>query len=410
MRFNTHCHVFNLQSIFNESTAYIMRERMRDVTFLPNHVADKIMDKLREFLAHGGGFDSPGSDPGDFSIDSRDLVGRIREFVEALRLAMLKNMDLVTDDMVRQLDDTVIFTPLMMDILVAPQLGPKPGDVFEAQLEGVKRQILRYPGRILPFYAVNPYRYDFVNRAIHALEHDGFIGIKLYPSLGYTIDAPGMDGIMHYCNANDIPILMHCNHHGFRQNANTALYCDPNLWAPADGTDGYLDTYPELKICFGHFGGEENFTNAGGITPGSWTADILNLMSSYAGRVFADVAYHDAAYDPTPTTPSDTVRNYFNSLNVILANDDQKSQVLWGTDTWLLRMVCKELDFWGAFQPPNTITADDFKRMSETNARAFLGVNATTPKQNIRNYLQFMQDNAGWSHAQTMQWLANAAG
>jgi predicted TIM-barrel fold metal-dependent hydrolase len=406
MRFNTHCHVFNLQSIFNDATAFILYNRMVLDNKVPPVIATAIINKLKEIMAHGGGFDSVGSDPGDFSSTSDGLLGSVEEFWQAMHLAMLKNMDMVTDDMVRQLLDDVIFTPLMMDILVAPQLGPKTGDVFDDQLAGTKRQIVRYPGRILPFYAVNPFRWDFVNRAIDALEHGGFVGVKLYPSLGYPIDAPGMDGVMHYCNANQIPLLMHCNHGGFKQSDGTVDFCAPSKWG---GAGSYLETYPNLKICFGHFGGEENFTGPEVPPQYPWTNDILALMGTYPGQVFADVSFHDVAYNAHPTNPSPASVAYFQSLNAIMADPRYQTQVLWGSDTWLLRMVCKELDYWGAFMPPNTVSDECFKRMCQDNSRAFLGIDAANPKPNILGYMNYMQANAGWSHADALAWLTKAA-
>lgn len=406
MRYNTHCHVFNLQSIFNDATAFILENRLQQDHGLSANLAAGIVAKLKQFMAHGGGFDSVDDDPRHFEPTwPSGLLGQAREFWEALHLAMLKNMDQVTDDMVAQLAtpaDDVVFTPMMMDILVAPQQGVKAGDVFDDQVKGTQRQIARYPGHILPFYAVNPFRWDFVHRTIKALEQGGFVGVKLYPSLGYDIYASGMDGVMHYCDTHRIPVLMHCNDGGFKQSNATVPNCAPNLWGAPGNPKGYLATYPNLKICFAHFGGDGNFTGQAVVSQASWTKDILSLMLAYPGRVFADVAYHQAALDPA------TSAAYFQGLNAILKDPGYVTQVLWGTDTWLVRMVCKELAYWSAFWP-GPMDQDAFERISQANSRAFLGIDAASPGQNIRNYMAYMQANAGWTQAQAQAWLQNAA-
>lgn len=406
MRFNCHCHVFNLQSVFNPSTAYILAKRLEDAGLVPDFAA-QIVHTLERFMKRQGGFDAVGSDPADFSPAwTGNPLGKAGIFWEALHLAMLKNMDLVTDDMIGQLGDDVIFTPLMMDILVAPQTGPD--TVFESQLEGTKRQILRYPGRVLPFYAVNPFRQDFVAKTRDNLLHGGFVGVKLYPSLGYELSAPGMDEIMAFCAGHGYPMLMHCNTGGFKQDDTSTQNCDPALWGLVEDGEGFLDAHPGLKICFGHFGGADNFLAPNDFDTtkvfdaNHWTGLILELMKAYPGRVFADVAYHDKALSPSTRTA------YFASLAAIMADADCRSQVLWGTDTWLLRMNCKELSYWGEFMPPH-VSQEDFAWMCGLNPRAFLGIDPSEPGENILAHMAFLQAHAGWSKSQAEDWLTQAA-
>lgn len=405
MRFNTHCHVFNLQSIFNDDTATILEARLRDDRGLPPHMAQGIVNTLRRFIATKGGFASVGSDPGDFSNTWRnDPLSRLTDFWEAMHLAMLTDMDMVTDDMVRQfpVGSDVAFVPLMMDILIAPQSPGTNDPLFQSQIEGTLRQVRRYPGRMLPFYAVNPFRDGFVDKAIAALDEGGFVGVKLYPSLGHSLDAPGMDAVLRHCDGNAIPITMHCNHGGFKKDDASTGECSPLKWGLGNAGDGYLDLYPKLKICFAHFGGGENFADPNMLTGSSWTRHILALMEAYPRRVFADVAFHDTAL----THPIRPV--YFNNLAAVLFNPAWRSQVLWGTDTWLLRMVCKELEYWGKFMP-TAVTEDNFKLLCKSNPRSFLGINDLAPKRNIVRHMQYLQKNANWTQEQTGNWLRDAA-
>ncbi len=404
MRFNTHCHVFNLQSVFTEGTAFILEKRLKGHGISDEAVQD-FVKTLKKYIAHGGGLDDVGLDHHAFSESPRSWLGIAKEVMQALHLALLKNMDLVTDDMVLQfphVDSDVAFVPLMMDILIEQQTEAVAGDIFDNQVAGTLQQILRYPGRILPFYAVNPFRYEFVGKTQKALDSGGFVGMKLYPSLGYDLDAPGMDEVFQYCNKNDIPVLMHCNDGGFKQDSIFVPNCDPKKWGKPFSPDGYLEKYQRLKICFAHFGGQENFVSDDGLTNGSWTHNILEMMREYPGRVFADVAYHSAALD------ENTRESYFHNLGTILSNPRYRTQVLWGTDTWMLRMVSRELAFWGAFMP-RAVTQDDFARMCSETPQTFLGIDAAHPKHNILNHMSYLRANVAWTKAQAQEWLNKAA-
>ena len=384
MRFNTHCHVFNLQSVFDPAAANILQRRMRHDAGLTTTETAIVMSILKSRITSG-------------SADFGPLYALAPNKFAALKLALQKDMDAVTDDMVDELADDAIFTPLMMDILTQQQTADNfPDPLFEQQVEGTKRQTLRYPGRMLPFFAVNPFRYDFVNRTKKALQDEGFIGVKLYPSLGYSLDAPGMDVIMDYCNTNHIPMLMHCNHGGFKLDDTSTSFCDPAKWGLVNTTDGYLDTYRKLKICFAHFGGSEYFVNKDEtgnlrdvLQEKSWTKTILDLMGAYPGRVFADLAYHAEALRPA------TSQDYFRSLSAILAEPKYRTQVLWGTDTWLVRMECTEGAYWANYWP-GTMAQADFQQISEANPLAFLGFtnqDMTQYKPNIASLVRYVQAN-----------------
>lgn len=395
MRFNTHCHVFNLQSVFNQDTIFILKNRLMQDHGLSPGGAELAVSFIKLVIAHHSGSDTQGLPNG----------WRHGDPWSALELGTLSNMDMVAKDMVQQLDneggDPFIFVPLMMDILCQPEPEPAPArpDLFDIQVQGTQRQMMNYPGRMLPFYAVNSNRRDFVDRTIQALRQDGFVGVKLYPSLGYSLRDLGMDTVIRYCNDNEIPILMHCNQGGFKKDDNTVTNCSPEPWGLVEDGDGFLDTYPKLKICFAHFGGSENFVqeNPGGSLldvsqTGSWSAFILSLMKAegYRDRVFADVSFHEESL------PGPLAQRYLTNLKAIMSRDECRRQVLWGSDTWLLRMVSTEIDYWHGFTGQYILPIEHFHLMWDANPRKFLGFGNGDPAQytpNIWAYVRYMEAN-----------------
>jgi predicted TIM-barrel fold metal-dependent hydrolase len=424
MRFSTHCHIFNLQTVFNSGTLKILEDRLKEDYKLSAGGAEAAVGFLRGMMGVGG---LVGSDTKPLPPDWGE-----KGPWDALMLGLRSTMDLVTDNMMGQLAELkelgpdIAVTPLMMDILTDYQAESDfPDKLFDAQVAGTQQQMLRYPGRVLPFYAVNPYRWNCYNRTITALTQGGFVGVKLYPSLGYTLDQalnPNTDAgktmadIMKYCNDNDIPMLMHCNLGGFKQTDDTAQYCDPALWGLRSNRDGYLDTFTRLKISFGHFGGSENFVQKNDddtfqsvIAKDSFTEHILALIGAYHGRVFADVSYHQEGVQGSPARSA-----YMNSLKNIMQYDGYRTQVLWGTDTWLVRMASMEKDYWESFDGRDALAPVDFDLMSVGNPRAFLGFddqNLANNKKNIWSYVRFMESRASTMPAdakQSASWLQKA--
>nr|WP_279343268.1 amidohydrolase family protein [Fundidesulfovibrio terrae] len=259
--------------------------------------------------------------------------------------------------------------------------------------------MVNYPGRMLPFYAVNPNRRNFVERTKQCLCRGGFVGVKLYPSLGYSLTDAGMSDVMQYCNDNEIPMLMHCNQGGFKKDNVTADNCSPKLWGLVDDGDGFLDTFPKLKICFAHFGGSENFVQKQPngsfqdvFQSGSWSSLILALMGSqgYRDRVFADVSFHE------DSLPGPLASGYLGNLATIIAREECRGQVLWGSDTWLLRMVSTEIDYWHGFTGQYILPIEHFHLMWDANPRKFLGFGDGNPARytpNIWAHVRYMEEN-----------------
>jgi predicted TIM-barrel fold metal-dependent hydrolase len=180
-----------------------------------------------------------------------------------------------------------------------------------------------------------------VTRAIdivrHAVELGGFAGVKLYPPsgflpigngarfgerIGFKLDA-ALRALYAYCVAEEVPILTHaaCSN-GFGDGYS-------ELASPA-GWVGVLREYPELRLCFGHFGHLHGVTEPGRPAATSWPARFLELIDSYP-HVYADVGNSRYAYD-------DDYRRQFDAFLAWALRDPgsgRRRRIMFGSDYWM---------------------------------------------------------------------------
>ncbi len=185
-----------------------------------------------------------------------------------------------------------------------------------------------YKTTILPFLAIDPnnpdaYKYflsgfikDFNQTGIKALDKKNpFIGIKLYPTLGYTPLDPVLLDIYDICEKNSIPITTHCG--GLRTRTNNRkveigrrsivsgqvidsvevirlnskqafknVFVDPLHW------DQVLQQFPRLKLNLAHFGDNLEWKkfHANPKDPSSHVFKTLKMIERYE-NVYADISY-----------------------------------------------------------------------------------------------------------------------
>lgn len=169
-----------------------------------------------------------------------------------------------------------------------------------------------YKNTLLPFFCVDPRRPDFSNGQVLLsmvkpyFEKHGFTGIKLYPALGYYPFDEKLFPLYAWCEENEVPIMTHCiegviYYRGSLQllpsvpdtvsamikmdNSSTknAVF-QRNFTQPASYRP-VLEKFPQLKICFAHFGGLPEMKKSDG-----WTQQIRNLMQTYK-NVYTDTSY-----------------------------------------------------------------------------------------------------------------------
>jgi predicted TIM-barrel fold metal-dependent hydrolase len=435
MRINCHTHIFNLRSVFTAATQDTLVNRIVRENW-PPYVVTAVSDVIHRVVT-GENLDektllstfvSQISASADFKSAIDQLNGKIppelqlviQGNLDGLAVGALQNIvqrfggkitsdddakNQTTSDLVAFLltgikssigevaDDLISLTPqdaVLVTLTLDITDDTADDRQWNQQVADTSDAALAYPGRILPFVAVNPARKNHFEIMDRALTQQGFVGVKLYPSLGYDVSLDNLGKVFAYCEDNDVPLLLHCNRGGFRRTADTVKYCDPDRWRPV------LEKHPNLRVCFGHFGGDENFTqqdfvpgsweNATGFDPENWTLKILNLMTQYPG-VYADISYHTDTM-----SGGEPEQHYFHNLvDVILKADIPRQRVLFGTDYFLVRQRVRDDNFWKYFE--DKFSADDWEQITEINPRAFLGLpkdDGTAARPNIQRHVNWL--------------------
>lgn len=436
MRINAHGHIFTIRSVFTDKTISTLLNRLGAEGW-PDFIVKAVESALRKLLK-GDYFDEQtllnelagqlnGSAllkkyleeagdaiPGDVQILAHGnvddlLAGGLRDLLHKLGDFLSKNEDIgkhgvqdmlgflllgikhsiveVADALMAASGEDTVVTALMMDITDGK--GKDEGQ-FTRQLEDTAEAALMYPGRLLPFVAVNPLRSTHFQHMINAIDKKGFVGVKLYPSLGYSVQSAAMDKVFAHCETNDIPVLLHCNQGGFKFDDAAAKFCDPALWLPV------LEAHPKLRVCFAHFGGDENFVKPA-IPAKSWAATILSLMENYE-NVYADISYHTDCMDGGANQ-----KNYFNNLSGLLADKKYRDRILFGTDFHLVRQRCREENYWRYFQIH--FEEDEWDRITQANPARFLGITGDDSKAGLANLGDGSPNNDGGPRANILNYL-----
>ena len=447
MLINAHAHVFNLQTVLSHHAVKIIGQRVRDrglpefVVEAVERLLDELVDRpenldenelLARFVAKIASTNSfktfvaanlnvlpveiriLGDGPKQLGVTALRSVldklstalgttttGRSSVFdvYETLHIALEADIVSVADHLLSHMGPEDGLVALMMDI-TAEQEPARDRANFRAQIRGTSEAAVQRPGRIFPFVAVNTQRVDHFDLMRQAIEKLGFVGVKLYPSLGYQVDTEPMHLVFDYCVKTDTPVVMHCTRGGFYASEQSRSFGDPAIWEPI------LGKRPSLRICFAHCGGEDGLEAASGtVKPGTWTAEIVSLMDRYP-NVCMDIAYHTGMMGGGIIET-----NYFATINALIANPKYENRVLFGTDAWILRLTMADDSFWQYFQ--KNLTDSVFQQMAGEAPRRFLGLplsNGTGVRPNIQRYVDFIGEHRNAVGAAPTPWLLTAAG
>ncbi len=213
--------------------------------------------------------------------------------------------------------------PLAIDFETPYKLKPQISHRMQLLLTASLAKNPANMGRVLPFFGLDPRRADLNVVITEAFDH-GFIGAKVYPSLGYLPSHPLlMNEVWPVFEQLGIPVIAHCSKigifshdlkipvkglvpekHGIGYKSidreerfgplNLPLigvkswqyFNDPAHWRPV------LEQFPKLKVCISHLGGWGEIKKhiAG---KKSWTTEIFSLMELFS-NVYADISYVSA--------------------------------------------------------------------------------------------------------------------
>lgn len=178
-----------------------------------------------------------------------------------------------------------------------------------------------------------------------AIESQGFIGVKLYPPMGFApwgntgktvwqgkaslpaaasdpdfgrrLDA-AMNSLFSYCLANEVPIMAHTNH-------SNGPYEEFKALAGSDYWKLALQRFPGLRVNFGHFGDTDLEDHKG-----DRTLPFLKLMTRGAGTAGVN-AFADSGYFAGALMNQIKMRNVLRDLYAA-ENRVMLERLMYGTD------------------------------------------------------------------------------
>ena len=464
---NSHAHIFNFGSVFTENSVKILLDRIKELILpdLKGEVQDALVRKIRDLLMPVVKGASKEVDPRthlirwvkDLEVDTKfnklleakwpDGSTQL-EIINAEALAELAVNALVDflrkiwvhvakqDDASRvTLSDLIDFLyiglqPSIAEVtaMLLEQSPPDSGivaltmdvggnserdrDVIIRQFRDTSDQVLYYPGRVFPFAAVDPRRQGHLENMERALQHQGFVGVKIYPSLGFDISDgdkpnPKVKKICERCIEMDAPIMVHCSKGGFYRDKGDIVRGYPPLWEPL------LKLLPGLKVCFGHFGGGHDLMTRpmkddaeAANMERNWAMAILGLMEKYPG-VYTDISFNT---DPMLANDADGAKNYIDNLIEYLRHPVYQHRILFGTDFFLVRVVARDDSFHDYFQEKLNGAGGVFDRMAVRNSAAYLGLPGGSGEmgENIKRYRDFVVNNHYKCRSEPAPWLMGA--
>jgi predicted TIM-barrel fold metal-dependent hydrolase len=223
--------------------------------------------------------------------------------------------------------------------------APKPGackEDIDAQHASVLDLHRKFGDLVIPFFAVDPRRLDVMPALTAAIDR-GFVGIKLYPNLGYAATDPRLEPVWAFADERRLPVMTHCSRgglHGFDDRRRIRVtedsagdYGAPRLYEPI------LDRYRNLRLCLAHLGGQaewlrflqdpwylptphENKVRPENKAP-SWVADIRDMLHVYP-NLYTDISYTIFYF-----------QEFVPFLKVLLTDPLVRKRVLFGSDYYM---------------------------------------------------------------------------
>lgn len=275
---------------------------------------------------------------------------------------------------------------------------------IEEQVEMLSKVSVLADGSIMPFVAYDPRRNiaepgRSMRNVQNAICNKGFVGIKLYPPMGFRPsgnakipDAELLNGdatppdptgrgrsfgelldedlgqLYAWAEEHGVPILAHANDsNGVRRG--TAEYASPEYWRDV------LENHPDLRVSFGHFGGVEDINSDDGK---GWAKEMLDLMPAKHevgdGGAYADVGYFDDLME------RETGEEYFKGVSRLARAGEEPvtARLMYGSDWSMVALADGHPDYFRglcvAFKGANSEDPSALRRFLGGTAADFLGL------------------------------------
>ncbi len=272
------------------------------------------------------------------------------------------------------------------------------------QIEVVSRIAQTYTSAlVLPFAPFCPLRaalehdedrdIDTLRHVKHAVLERGFLGVKLYPPMGFrptgntgTLSVPKapkggaealdteLDALFRWCIENEVAIKAHATN-SIAAGPNTGRFADPAGWQALMRREGFGD----LRLNLAHFGGfdESNRTNTF-TSQGDWEETLAEMVEEFP-NVYFDLGYWNEVTEADAATRE---RVLTLTGNLLARSPQMAKRMMYGSDWSMigkepghpeyLAEVLKSLDQLG-------LTDQQVEDVMGGNAARYLGLDQSGP-------------------------------
>ena len=252
-------------------------------------------------------------------------------------------------------DQIRIFSPSLVDF-GAWFLTDEPVTPLDEQIELLAAIGRKFSGAlILPFVAFCPLRAaleredlparDPLRHVKQAVLNRGFLGVKLYPPMGFRPFGNNIDhlswaprsplgggaaldhelvDLYSWCVANDVPIKAHANNSNAAA-PGTGVFADPAGWRAVLDQPEFHD----LRLNLAHFGGFDETAPATALTStGDWEESLAEMVGLYPGLYFDLGYWTEAADTDAPQRPNVLAR----VRELLASSPKMPERMMYGSD------------------------------------------------------------------------------
>lgn len=390
--YNVHSHIFNIRNA---------PKRFLNL-FLPD-LAASLVDRITN------------TDAGSAMIQA--ILSRIggnfgKRYASFLKVGKSRNQREIFENLKIQYDDPHL--KIVALTMYMEKCGAGPSETgYEGQLEGIIEVKRENPDNLLVFLGIDP-RWKstgkelketvqrYFDTKIKVSEERSvypFVGLKIYPSLGFYAFDEKLRETFEWAAENGVPVLSHCSYlggiynnetefvngsldpidvysgkkysqtlegpvkppspdqsltplkwifgqNGNNQNRNTCSYfLEPASYQSI--LENFTDKEKPLKICLAHYGGddhvlaefkENDLGKLFGMVQKNWCAQIKDLIRKYPKSVYTDISF-------TVGNPR-THEAFFKDLT----DPALKDRIMFGTDFFLTERLLPEKDDYATFK------------------------------------------------------------
>ena len=314
----------------------------------------------------------------------------LRRFVKKLTRFRFENV-LEYQKIYSQNNDNILICPQIIDF--SKWLDEEPNTSLEQQFK--LAELIQTKSGVLNIHFFAPFDparlvVENGNNYMELIEHyvmeQGFAGIKMYPPMGFLPYGNQLRGLSDFpehlrsrnfgknldealsqfydwANEYRVPILSHASHSNSPGGSHNK-FADSENWRPV------LRQYPNLKVCFAHFGGDMgSFSRK---LSDSKDLRILELADEYP-YIFTDTSYYDEILksDIAWQIQSNQYIDYFSEKPEIL------KKIIYGSDWLMLSLERNHQHYQNRITKwaLSSYSEWDLSNLMLKNASSFLGLN-----------------------------------